>query len=160
VNLFAKEFARTHSTLDVLANVAGVMVPDRQITSEGFEKTFAVGYLSAFVLATGLRPLLENATDGRIANVAGVESLVFGAELDFDDLSFSRGYSSFKTAITTVHAKTVLTQILSEREPTRDVRLRAVELARRDRDACQPVMSIQTYDTCIRFVRTARHVAG
>ena len=112
---FAEQFAETHKKLDLLANVAGVMVAQRQITDEGFERTFAVGYLSAFVLSTQLAALLENAPNGRIANVAGVESFVFKAKLDFDDLTFSRDYGSFKAAITTVHAKTVLTQILAEK---------------------------------------------
>ena len=111
---FAKEFSGTHNKLDLLANVAGVMEAKRQTTSEGFERTFAVGYLSAFVLSTQLAPLLEKAPYGRIANVAGVASFVFKARLDFDDLTFSRNYGSFKTAITTVHAKTVLTEILSK----------------------------------------------
>lgn len=112
---FAKRFLETHCKLDLLANVAGVMESRRQITSEGFEKTFAVGYLSAFVLSTQLAPLLEKAPHGRIANVAGVASFVFKAKLDFDDLTFSQNYGSFKTAITTVHAKTVLTEILAEK---------------------------------------------
>ena len=115
VRNFAIEFAETHKKLDLLANVAGVMVADRQLTMEGFERTFAVGYLSAFELSTKLAPLLEAAPNGRNANVAGVESFIFKAKLDFDDLTFSEGYSSFKTAITTVHAKTVLTQILAEK---------------------------------------------
>ena len=59
--------------------------------------------------------MLEKASHGRIVNVAGVASFIFKAKLDFDDLSFSQNYSSFKTAITTVHAKTVLTEILSEK---------------------------------------------
>jgi NAD(P)-dependent dehydrogenase (short-subunit alcohol dehydrogenase family) len=115
VRSFAEQFAQKHSKLHLLANVAGVMESKRQITNEGFEKTFAVGYLSAFVLSTQLAPLLEKAPNGRIANVAGVESFIFKARLDFDDLTFSRDYGSFKVAITTVHAKTVLTQLLSEK---------------------------------------------
>ena len=42
-------------------------------------------------------------------------SFVLKAKLDFGDLSFSKNYSSFKAAITTVHAKTVLTEILSDK---------------------------------------------
>jgi NAD(P)-dependent dehydrogenase (short-subunit alcohol dehydrogenase family) len=112
---FAAGFAQAHRTLDLLANVAGVMEPTRKVTAEGFEKTFAVGYLSAFVLSTHLAPLLQRAANGRIANVAGVPSFVFKARLDFEDLMFSRNYKSFRTAITTVHAKTVLTEILAEK---------------------------------------------
>ncbi len=120
VKNFAREFSIENESLDVLGNIAGAMIPHRVITQEGFEKTFAVGYLSAFVLSTELSTLLENA-DGRIINVAGVPSFVLKSRLDFDDISFKNDYSSFKTAITTVHAKTVLTEILSEKYASRGI---------------------------------------
>ena len=110
---FASDFSKKNTKLDLLVNTAGIMAPKRIITDEGFEKTFAVGYLSAFVLSTELAPLLEQADHGRIANVAGAKSFILNAKLDFDDLTFSKNYSTFKTAITTVHAKTVLTEILA-----------------------------------------------
>ncbi len=112
---FAIEFLKDHSKLDLLVNTAGIMAPQRTITDEGFEKTFAVGYLSAYILAIELAPVLRQAENGRIANVAGVKSFILNAKLDFEDLTFSKNYSTFKTAITTVHAKTVLTEILSEK---------------------------------------------
>ena len=61
VKRFARQFAEDHDELDLLANIAGVMVPSRQLTEEGFEKTFSVGYLSAFVLSSELAPLLAKA---------------------------------------------------------------------------------------------------
>jgi len=120
VKEFAREFADENDSLYVLANIAGVMIPNRVTTKEGFEKTFAVGYLSAFILSTELTPLLEKVR-GRIVNVGGVPSFVFKARLDFEDISFTKGYNSFKTAITTVHAKTVLTEILSEKYASRGI---------------------------------------
>ncbi len=121
VKNFARQFSENHSELDLLANIAGVLMPTRQITDEGFEKTFAVNYLSALVLSTELAPLLEKALHGKIANVAGVVSFVLKASLDFDDLDFSRNYKSFRTAITAIHAKTVLTEILSEKFASRGI---------------------------------------
>ena len=115
VKKFARKFVETHEELDLLANVAGIMEPNRIVTTEGFEKTFAVGYLSAFILSIQLVPLLEKSHHSRIVNVAGVSSFIFKAKLDFDDLTFSKNYNSFRAAITTVHAKTVLTEILSEK---------------------------------------------
>ncbi|MCJ8314325.1 MAG: SDR family NAD(P)-dependent oxidoreductase [Saccharospirillaceae bacterium] len=115
VKTFAKQFLKDNKSLDLLANVAGVMEREQTLTDEGFEKTFAVGYLSAVVLSTELLPLLEKSQQARIVNVAGVQSFIFKARLDFNDLTFSKNYSSFKTAITTVHAKTVFTQILADK---------------------------------------------
>ncbi len=121
VSAFAADFVAGHDELDLLVHVAGVMEPERRLTKEGFEKRFAIGYLSAFVLARDLAPLLEKAPRGRIANVAGVERFILHAQLDFEDLTFSRGFSSFKTAITTVHAKTVLTEILAAKYAAREI---------------------------------------
>ena len=118
---FATDFSKKHTKLDLLVNTAGIMAPKRIITDEGFEKTFAVGYLSAFILSTELAPLLEQADHGRIANVAGVKSFILNAKLDFDDLTFSKNYGTFKAAITTVHAKTVLTEILAAKYASKGI---------------------------------------
>jgi len=115
VRAFAQQFGAEVPALDLLLNVAGVMLPERQLTSEGFEKTFAVGYLSAFLLSRELTPSLSSVKHSRIANVAGVPSFVLKPALDFDDLTFEKNYSGMRVAITTVHAKTVLTEILAER---------------------------------------------
>lgn len=68
---FATDFAPEAGALDVLVNVAGVMLPKRQETSEGNEATLAVNHLSAFLLCRELTPLLARAPHGRIANVSG-----------------------------------------------------------------------------------------
>ncbi len=99
VRQFSARFLASHQTLDLLAHMAGVMEPNRRITDEGFERTFAVGYLSAVVLATQLQPLLQQAPHGRIVHVAGVASFVLKTKLNFDDLAFARNYGSFKVAI-------------------------------------------------------------
>ncbi len=115
VHAFANQFKSKVPQLDLLLNVAGVMLPSRQETAEGLEKTFAIGYLSAFILCNAFIPLLEKGNQSRIINVSGGSSQVLKANLDFDNLNFEKNYSGFRTAIATVHAKTVLTQILSEK---------------------------------------------
>jgi len=46
--------------IDVLMNNAGVMaIPDRQLTKDGFERTFQSNHLGHFVLTSGLYPLLS-----------------------------------------------------------------------------------------------------
>ena len=101
--------------MDLLVNTAGIFSPKRILTIEGFEKTFAVGYLSAYLLSTQLASILEKAEYGRITNVSGIKSMIMKKKLDFDDISFSKNYSMINTAITTIHAKTVLTEILAEK---------------------------------------------
>lgn len=115
VKAFTTQFIKDNKALDLLVNVAGIMSPKQQLTTTGQDKTFAIGYLSAFLLSTELVPLLEKGNHPRIVNVSGQPSHVLKPVLDFDNLDFKNNYSGFKTAITTVHAKTVLTQILAEK---------------------------------------------
>ncbi len=112
---FTTDFISKNAKLDLLVNTAGIFSQKRIVTNEGFEKTFAVGYLSAYLLSTQLAGILEKAAYGRIANVAGIKSMIMKKKLDFDDISFSKNYSMINTAITTIHAKTVLTEILAEK---------------------------------------------
>jgi NAD(P)-dependent dehydrogenase (short-subunit alcohol dehydrogenase family) len=112
---FTTDFISKNAKLDLLVNTAGIFSTNRIVTSEGFEKTFAVGYLSAYLLSTQLAGILEKAEYGRIANVAGIKSMIMKRKLDFDDLSFSKNYRMINTAATTIHAKTVLTEILAEK---------------------------------------------
>ena len=109
------DFISKNAKLDLLVNTAGIFSPKRIVTKEGFEKTFAVGYLSAYVLSTQLAGILEKAEYGRIANVSGIKSMIMKKKLDFEDLSFSKNYSMINAAVTTIHAKTVLTEILAEK---------------------------------------------
>jgi len=102
-------------------NVAGIMSPKQQLTLNGLDKTFAIGYLSAFILSTELEVLLEKGYNASIINVGGQASHVLKPILNFDNLSFKEKYSGFKTAIATVHAKTVLTQILSEKYKAKNI---------------------------------------
>ena len=47
---FAREFKKKYSRLDVLVNNAGGEFGKREVTNEGFERTFAVNYLAPFLL--------------------------------------------------------------------------------------------------------------
>ncbi len=112
---FAKKFKSEVPHLNILLNVAGVMLPNRQETSEGVEKTFAIDYLSAFILCRELEPLMEKEPHSRIINVSGAPSQVLKPNLNFADLYFMRNYKGMSVAVKAVHAKTVLTEILAEK---------------------------------------------
>ena len=56
--------------LDVLVNNAGVMPPERIVTEEGFELTFATNVLGPFLLTRLLIPSLESGSDPRIVMVS------------------------------------------------------------------------------------------
>jgi len=115
VKTFAETFSKSISRLDVLLFSAGVMMPKREVTKQGFEKTFAINYLSAYVIAKALGPVLEKTKNARVLTVSGGAPIVLKPRLDFDNLNLEKGYIGFKAAANAVHAKVVLSQILAEK---------------------------------------------
>ncbi len=88
VRKLANEVAAQHPRLDVLVNNAGTGTRRRQVTVDGFERTFAVNHLAPFLL-TNL--LLERLKAGKAARVVTVSSMAHrGAALDFDDLNWEK----------------------------------------------------------------------
>ena len=115
VKAFTQSVLESHSSLDLLVNVAGIISPKQQLTSTGLDKTFAIGYLSTYILSTELIPLLKNGNQSRIVNVGGGLNIINTSKIDFENLNFTKNYSGLRTAFATIHAKTVLTQILAEK---------------------------------------------
>src|SRR5580704_5017154 len=72
VRRFAEDLAASSTPLDALVNNAGVGLPERRMTVEGYEMTFAVNYLAPFLLTRLLLPVLRHSRQGRIVNVASV----------------------------------------------------------------------------------------
>jgi NAD(P)-dependent dehydrogenase (short-subunit alcohol dehydrogenase family) len=99
--------------LDVLINNAGVAVADgRRESRDGFELTFAVNYLSHFLLTAELMPLLRRSAPGRIVNVASIGQ----AEVDLDDpMASSRSYDGFLAYRQSKLAQIMFTLELAER---------------------------------------------
>ncbi len=121
---FAQSFIHKIPHLDILANVAGVMLPKKTMTNEGIEKTFAIGYLSAYILIRELTPLLIKAPHSRILNVGGSPRHILKQQNTIDDIQkSSEKHNGIKAAIHAVHLKTVLTQLIAQRlkESTTDV---------------------------------------
>lgn len=68
----AEEVGGAYDRLDVLVNNAGVFMPEHQVLPDGIETTFAVNFLSQFLLVHELLPLLKKSTPSRIVNVASI----------------------------------------------------------------------------------------
>ena len=75
--------------IDVLVDNAGAMFPTREVTPEGFERTFATMVLGPFVLASRLMPRLAESPDGRL--VAVTSGGMYTQALPLDDLAYERG---------------------------------------------------------------------
>jgi retinol dehydrogenase 12 len=71
--------------LDVLVNNAGLIHPDRVLTVDGLERTFALNHLAAFLLTYELRELLASSAPARVVTVSSVGHNF--ARFDWDDLA-------------------------------------------------------------------------
>ncbi len=80
--------------LDALVLCARHYRSERLVTAEGFEYTFALFYLSRFVLGYELLDLLAAAPRPLILNVAGPGSGT--SEIRWEDLGFTRGYHGLR----------------------------------------------------------------
>lgn len=105
----AGEIAVSEPKIDVLINNAGAMFGARQVTVDGFEKTFALNHLSYFVLTALLRERLLGSAPARIVNTAS--SAHRSAHFDIDDLQTAKNYRSFEA-----YSRSKLENILFTRE--------------------------------------------
>jgi NAD(P)-dependent dehydrogenase (short-subunit alcohol dehydrogenase family) len=96
-----------HKRLDLFISNAGIgsqnQGPQRQTSADGYELRFAVNYLSGFLLAHLLLPLLKASAPSRIVNVASLGQ----HPIDFDDVMITKNYSGGRA-----YAQSKLAQIM------------------------------------------------
>jgi NAD(P)-dependent dehydrogenase (short-subunit alcohol dehydrogenase family) len=118
-----RRLAGEAGALDTLVNNAGVIVPERRLSADGHELTFAVNHLSHFLLTLLL--LDELREPARVVNVSSIGQ----APLDFDDLGFERGYDAYTAYARSKLAQVLFTLELAERLGDRDVTVNALHPA-------------------------------
>ena len=91
---FAREFKKKYSRLEVLVNNAGGEFSKREVTHEGFERTFAVDYLAPFLLTNELLDLLKVSAPSRIINVSS--GLAKNGKVNFNDLQSVKDYKGMQ----------------------------------------------------------------
>jgi NAD(P)-dependent dehydrogenase (short-subunit alcohol dehydrogenase family) len=91
VDGFAERVRSSRTRLDLLVNNAGYMgQPDREESTDGFERVLATNTLGHFALTARLLPLLRQGDSPRVVWVSSLRSST-GA-INFDDLQHVRGY--------------------------------------------------------------------
>lgn len=118
VRQVAEQFKANHARLHVLINNVGAIFPERQLTPEGFEMTFALNYLGPFVLTNLLLDTLKasarmDATPARIINITSGSHR--GAQLDFGDLMKVKKYDGYQAYGQSKLADLVFTYELARR---------------------------------------------
>jgi len=78
----------------VLVNNAGAIFPNREMTEDGLEKTFAVNHLGYFLLTLLLEKELKQSGKARVVSVASEASRV--GVLELEDPSLEKNFSSIR----------------------------------------------------------------
>src|ERR1700740_2221253 len=103
----ADAVAAEHERIDVFISNAGIGSmnggPERRVSEDGHELRVAVNYLSGFLLAHLLLPLIKAAAPSRIVNVASLGQ----HPIDFDDAMITKGYNGSRA-----YAQSKLAQIM------------------------------------------------
>jgi NAD(P)-dependent dehydrogenase (short-subunit alcohol dehydrogenase family) len=107
VRRLADAVTADHNRLDIFISNAGIgsrnYGPERRVSADGHELRFAVNYLSGFLLAYCLLPIIKATAPARIVNVSSLGQ----APLDFDDVMLTKGYDG-----TRAYAQSKLSQIM------------------------------------------------
>jgi len=88
----AAEVVNEEARLDALVNNAGIMIPPRQLTTDGFESQFGVNHLGPFALTGLLLSKLEETPGSRIINTSS--NAHKAGKIVFDDVNAERSYSA------------------------------------------------------------------
>jgi NAD(P)-dependent dehydrogenase (short-subunit alcohol dehydrogenase family) len=111
--------------LDVLVNNAGIISRERRVSEDGVELTFAVNYLSHFLLTRLLMPLLRRSAPARVVNVASAGQ----SPIEFSDPMLERGYDAMRAYSQSKLGQIMFTFELAEREGDTGVTVNALHPA-------------------------------
>ena len=100
------EIGDWQGSVDALALFANRVSPKRVETVDGLERTFALYYLSRYLLSYRLVPLLDAGTDPVIVNVAGVGNTA--GRIHWDDPQLSRRYGQVRAQLQAGRANDLL----------------------------------------------------
>jgi NAD(P)-dependent dehydrogenase (short-subunit alcohol dehydrogenase family) len=94
VQRVAQTFRQKYDRLDVLVNNAGAFFARREESADGTEMTWALNHLNYFMLTDLLLEVLKASAPARVVNVSSAAH-VRAKGINFDDVEFKHGYSSW-----------------------------------------------------------------
>jgi dehydrogenase/reductase SDR family protein 12 len=110
----ADTLLREEDRLDVLINNVGVLLPERQVTKEGIEKTLATDLAGHFLLTNLLIPRLVEDAPSRIVNMTS--GGMYSERIRPDDLQFeAREYQGSAAYAHAKRGQVILTGMWSDR---------------------------------------------
>jgi NAD(P)-dependent dehydrogenase (short-subunit alcohol dehydrogenase family) len=113
VRRVAREYASRYPRLDALINNAGAVFAQRQLTTDGYERTFALNHLAYYALTRDLLELLRRSAPARVVNLSSIVHTM--ERLDFDDLMVERRYTGMRAYKRSKLANVMFTFELSRR---------------------------------------------
>jgi retinol dehydrogenase-14 len=93
VRRLAAEINARYERLDVLINNAGVLMPQRTLTPDGLETTFAINHLAHFLLTNLLLEKIKHSAPARIITVSS--GMHRGARIEWDNLQGEKNYTGY-----------------------------------------------------------------
>jgi NAD(P)-dependent dehydrogenase (short-subunit alcohol dehydrogenase family) len=119
VRRVGEAIAAAEPRIDVLINNAGAIFSRRIVTADGLERTFALNYMSYFVLTSVLLARLLASAPARVVNTAS--NAHRKGKLDFADLQAAKSYRPFAVYGTSKLANILFTRELARRLSGRGV---------------------------------------
>lgn len=111
----SEEFKRKYDNLHVLVNLAGALFFEKQLTTEGIDKAFAVNYLSHFLLTNQLLDILKESRPSRVITVGGNPAFLKNPKIDLKDIQLENHYSGLRATSQAMFARMFFTFELAKR---------------------------------------------
>ena len=111
----AQEFKQKYNNLHVLANLAGGIFFDKKLTEDGIERSFAVNYLSHFLLTHQLMDILKESAPARVITVGGNPSFLKNPTINFDDIQSLNRFNGMNATAQAMYARVFFAFELAEK---------------------------------------------